>query len=789
MSYTNDRELSFDERYREAIFVVAFPNHVDLEVRLPSGQSHRVRVQKHEWREPSPDWETFKPGMSVGQVFIYNFNPQGHSFGNLRWGNRGQNPWEPKHPDHPNPGDCLPAKVIQPAGDQTVVLTLETTGQEAFLHKSQVPGGLLAKTALEQLPLGCRLWVCLKRVDAQRCNMEASVLDGLARLRLEDERQCVDGIVRPSVVQGQLVVHEDTPYMMSIDAGLLANPNPAIVDRSSDTLSIVPRSLGVLVIDDDPDFLRDLTHGLRALGLAHVWGAKDANEAKQRFEQAAKPGEANITHVIADYHLGSFDKRKAVLHELLRHERQLTSVAVMSGMADQDVQAFAAEIKRRKGGPALANLQVLRKPLTAETLMSWLQGQALPEIAIKEPTPETETWGMGRSIQVHERSRTEEWLNRACSHFQARAALWVKALQPGYELIGSVGLPPTERLTSTLSMLGQSRVVDAESTGQALRVGAAEAGVLRTIWPQQVQEALILPIHSGESEGAGSVAALSEPGESAPAIADIVIFFVTGKIGLEHWSADNPTWLLLRQWWQDLCSRRDFSEQLLDQESFATLGRAWAASLHEIRPLLQPFANKQAWTPEASKAWWPNGTRLLNMVQGGLYRVRTLRSQRIHMRAQVQRIFDEVLWTFAQRHSVAVWLHLPAPDLVAQLPPEVLEHPLINLFENALKSCVRMRAQRKHAWVEVGVDVDTRNPKLPLVVWVRDQGDGMTPAQQRRLFNPRHSVDHDGTGLGLFLSRRMVQACGGDLRLVETTRWRGSRFELRLPLNWADDVH
>jgi two-component system, sensor histidine kinase and response regulator len=70
---------------------------------------------------------------------------------------------------------------------------------------------------------------------------------------------------------------------------------------------------------------------------------------------------------------------------------------------------------------------------------------------------------------------------------------------------------------------------------------------------------------------------------------------------------------------------------------------------------------------------------------------------------------------------------------------------------------------------------------------VEDSGIGMTPEQQKQLFNPFTQVDgsttrrYGGTGLGLVISKRLIELMGGSIS-VASERHRGSRFAFTLPL-------
>lgn len=68
---------------------------------------------------------------------------------------------------------------------------------------------------------------------------------------------------------------------------------------------------------------------------------------------------------------------------------------------------------------------------------------------------------------------------------------------------------------------------------------------------------------------------------------------------------------------------------------------------------------------------------------------------------------------------------------------------------------------------------------------VADNGPGIPPEVQKRLFEPFHTTKERGTGLGLAVAERVVAAHGGRI-LVETDLGRGTTFTVLLPLKGAE---
>jgi two-component system sensor histidine kinase PilS (NtrC family) len=79
------------------------------------------------------------------------------------------------------------------------------------------------------------------------------------------------------------------------------------------------------------------------------------------------------------------------------------------------------------------------------------------------------------------------------------------------------------------------------------------------------------------------------------------------------------------------------------------------------------------------------------------------------------------------------------------------------------------------------LDVGLRRDEGEIVLAIRDQGHGMGPEEQRRMFEPFHSSMPRGTGLGLAIVYRIVREHHGDIA-VRSIPSRGTLFEVRLPL-------
>jgi two-component system sensor histidine kinase FlrB len=97
---------------------------------------------------------------------------------------------------------------------------------------------------------------------------------------------------------------------------------------------------------------------------------------------------------------------------------------------------------------------------------------------------------------------------------------------------------------------------------------------------------------------------------------------------------------------------------------------------------------------------------------------------------------------------------------------------LLNLLENALQASETGGA----VTLDVGLDCQR------VTIRVSDQGKGMPPEVQRRLFQPFFTTRAEGTGLGLAIMRSVIDAHGGDVE-VDSEPGRGTTFLVRLPVH------
>jgi signal transduction histidine kinase len=114
--------------------------------------------------------------------------------------------------------------------------------------------------------------------------------------------------------------------------------------------------------------------------------------------------------------------------------------------------------------------------------------------------------------------------------------------------------------------------------------------------------------------------------------------------------------------------------------------------------------------------------------------------------------------------------------------PVSLNHAIQNLIANAAKY-----GTKENKWVGVFASKTAARSGTQVEIRVADRGPGIPAGEQRRIFNPffrgkRALQDQiHGTGLGLSLAKRIVEAHGGTIG-VRSDPPNGTEFVVRLPI-------
>jgi signal transduction histidine kinase len=127
-----------------------------------------------------------------------------------------------------------------------------------------------------------------------------------------------------------------------------------------------------------------------------------------------------------------------------------------------------------------------------------------------------------------------------------------------------------------------------------------------------------------------------------------------------------------------------------------------------------------------------------------------------------------------EEQALAVTISVEPSDLTLTADPDLLDQVLINLAMNAIQA-VEDHPDNNQGRIDLRAYVDRRSRP---VLQVEDNGPGIPPDVQEKIFVPFFSTKEDGSGIGLSLSRQIMRLHGGRIS-VRSTVGEGTTFTLR----------
>lgn len=231
---------------------------------------------------------------------------------------------------------------------------------------------------------------------------------------------------------------------------------------------------------------------------------------------------------------------------------------------------------------------------------------------------------------------------------------------------------------------------------------------------------------------------------------------------------------------------------LRENQKLITLGRLAASIAHEINNPLESITNLLFLLGE-ERDLSASARSYLVLAQRELERVTHISRQTLNfsrettgpVRCRVDDLLEEVLSLYSRRikeKNLSIQRQYQCPDEPVVYPGE-MRQVLSNLITNAIEASVpngrlRLRLRCTRAWSDPGV--------RGIRISIADNGSGIPPEVQRRLGEPFFTTKGQrGTGLGLWVTRSIVQRYGGEIQLRSSIdpRRHGTVFSIFLPTN------
>ena len=224
---------------------------------------------------------------------------------------------------------------------------------------------------------------------------------------------------------------------------------------------------------------------------------------------------------------------------------------------------------------------------------------------------------------------------------------------------------------------------------------------------------------------------------------------------------------------------REAQEELIRNEGLATLGRVAEAIAHELNNPMGVISNAVYYLrmtqPDADQKTreyfdlisFQVGTAT-EIITGLLDFTREVIVQR--GRVSVSRLIQEVLKIRPAPHNVTMSVKVPSDLPSLFVDNRHMSHVLLNLMSNVY--------QAMPEGGELTISAQKENERVRIAV--ADTGCGISPENLESIFEPLFTTKARGIGLGLAISRNLVEVNGGTIE-VKSEAGEGSTFTVILP--------
>jgi len=216
----------------------------------------------------------------------------------------------------------------------------------------------------------------------------------------------------------------------------------------------------------------------------------------------------------------------------------------------------------------------------------------------------------------------------------------------------------------------------------------------------------------------------------------------------------------------DITEIKALQEQVKQMEKMASLGELSAGLAHELKNPLAGIKASLQLTQQNSVSE-EQRSKLQAVVQKDIERMDNLVKEFLAFarpeeadprQTSLNKVLRECLENLSQLHPEVRFEIDPSVEHARWYwDPEQLQRILMNLLLNAEQAC----ADQPHPMVRIGLDKDRSGEYL----FIADNGPGLDPDMEERIFHPFVTSKQNGSGLGLSIALRLADQNGSHLSL------------------------
>jgi signal transduction histidine kinase len=139
----------------------------------------------------------------------------------------------------------------------------------------------------------------------------------------------------------------------------------------------------------------------------------------------------------------------------------------------------------------------------------------------------------------------------------------------------------------------------------------------------------------------------------------------------------------------------------------------------------------------------------------------------------VAEVLNSVTDLFASEETISLSKNISTQEVMVIADKDQLIRVFNNLLKNALQAITEQNAR------EIGVTLQVDNGQC--MISISDNGVGIAPERAEKVFEPNFTTKTSGTGLGLAMSKSIIESAGGKI-WFESNEPKGTVFFISLPL-------